>query len=81
MKVSRIEMTQKKRKGGVIGGRKSKQRGRKHRMNVTKSGGQRRKVPQGRNRGKSLKNRRVELEEARKQMIEKNKKGTKKLKR
>lgn len=48
-------------------------------MNVRKSGGQKRKVPQGRNRGKNLKNRRGELEEARKKMIEKNNKKTKKL--
>lgn len=34
-------------------------------MNVTKSGGQKSKVRQGRNRRKNLKNRRGELEEAR----------------
>ena len=41
-------------------------------MNVTKSGEEKRKVPQERNRGNNLKNRRGELEEARKQIIEKN---------
>lgn len=35
-------------------------------MNLRKSGGQNRKVPQGRNRGTNLKNRRGELEEVRK---------------
>jgi hypothetical protein len=50
-------------------------------MNVTKSGGQTRKFRQEWNRRKNLKNRRGELEEARKHKLKnKNKKETKSLK-